>query len=302
MVQTIEELHHIQYSIYGDKRWLYNVRNDRMIVSKQPLENYLGEINHSSNPLYDFYHSPYKRGTMTNFHILRIILDSSKIDFFHKIVLFLINRYSMITMLTLSILYLPRFAEHLQQSTEQFSLSQFSAGELIMIYLAVVGLVLPLHEYAHFSVYYKYFKPPKVTFGFSIRYFSMPVFFIKVPFYKLLSDKKKNELILAGIKCQVAIWFFLSVIHMIYPSHFVSGLLLVNLGLIVTNLLPFLKLDGYWYLSNLLKVDDYMTYFKNMFSKKAAPRIDILILGILNYILIALSIWGIACDIITFFI
>lgn len=301
MVQMIEELHHIQYSVYRDERWVYNVRNDRMIVSKQPLENYLGEMDDSANPLYDFYHSPYKRGTFTNFHLLRMIVNSSKIDFFHKLVLFLINRYSMLVMLALSILYLLRFSEQLQYSVEQFSLSQFSVGELGMIYLTAVGIVLPLHEYAHFSVYYKYWKPPKVTFGFSIRYFSMPVFFIKVPFYRLLSDKKQNELILAGIKCQVAIWFFLSVLHMVNPSHFVSGLLIVNLGLIVTNLLPFLKLDGYWYLSNFLKVDDYMIYFKNMFSSKATFRIDILILGILNYILIALSIWSFTHNIITLF-
>lgn len=88
---------------------------------------------------------------------------------------------------------------------------------------------------------------------------------------------------------------------MVNPSHFVSGLLIVNLGLIVTNLLPFLKLDGYWYLSNFLKVDDYMIYFKNMFSSKATFRIDILILGILNYILIALSIWSFTHNIITLF-
>lgn len=91
MVQMIEELHHIQYSVYRDERWVYNVRNDRMIVSKQPLENYLGEMDDSANPLYDFYHSPYKRGTFTNFHLLRMIVNSSKIDFFHKLVLFLIK-------------------------------------------------------------------------------------------------------------------------------------------------------------------------------------------------------------------
>lgn len=301
MVQTIEEYQTIQYSIHENKRWLYNIQNDRMIVSKQPLENYFREMTQTSSPLYDFYHSPYKRGKLSNFHILRIILDSSKILFFHKAVLLLINSYLIIAMLILSILHLPYLTTQLQNSTGQFTLSQFSIVELIMVYLTVVMLILPLHEYAHFSVYYKYFKPSKVTFGFSIRYFSMPVFFIKVPFYKLLPIKEKNELILAGIKFQVVLWFFLSLIHFVYPSNFISGLIIVNIGLIVTNLLPFLKLDGYWYLSNVLKVDDYMNYFQKMFLKKVVLRIDILILGILNYTLIALSIWGVAYDIFTLF-
>ena len=118
----------------------------------------------------------------------------------------------------------------------------------------------------------------------------MPVFFIKVPFYKILKGRKKNELVLAGVKFQVAIWFFLTLIALIYPSNFLFGLIIVNLGLIVTNLLPFLKLDGYWYLSNLLKVEDYMAYFKDMFSKNKKFRLDIFLLGIVNFLMIILSI------------
>lgn len=56
MVQTIKECQNIQYGILDEKRWLYNIINDRMVVSKQPLETYLEEINEPSNPLYDFYH------------------------------------------------------------------------------------------------------------------------------------------------------------------------------------------------------------------------------------------------------
>ena len=302
MVQTIKECQNIQYGILDEKRWLYNIINDRMVVSKQPLETYLEEINEPSNPLYDFYHSSYKRGTMMNFHLFRVIWDSSKIDFFHKTTLFLINKYLIFVMMMLNVLYLPQFIDKSSLSAEQFSLNQLPIFELIAIYFTMVAVILPLHEYAHFSVYYKYFQPPKITFGFAIRYFSMPVFFIKVPFYKLLSNKKKNELIMAGIKFQVVIWFLLSVIHMVSPSSFVSSMLVVNIGLITTNLLPFLKLDGYWYISNILKVDDYMGYFKNMFLKKVAFRLDIFILGILNYFLIILSLFGFNYDIVKIFI
>ena len=97
-------------------------------------------------------------------------------------------------------------------------------------------------------------------------------------------------MVLAGVKFQVAIWFFLTLIALIYPSNFLFGLIIVNLGLIVTNLLPFLKLDGYWYLSNLLKVEDYMAYVKDMFSKNKKFRLDIFLLGIVNFLMIILSI------------
>ncbi len=300
MVQTIEEFQSIQYHIKSEKRCFYNIKNDRMIVSSYPLEEYFEEINKPSNPLYDFYKSPYKRGSITNFQIVRIILNSNNITMFHKISLFLTNKYISFTMLFLSILYFPQVGTTIQEFKKPFNLNQLPIKEVLLLYLIVIIVILPLHEYAHFSVYYKYFKPPKVTFGFSIRYFSMPVFFIKVPFYKLMSVQEKNELILAGIKFQVAIWFLLSIIHYIEPSKFICSLLLINIGLIITNLLPFLKLDGYWYLSNVLKVDDYMNYFKQMISKKVPLRADIFILGVFNFIFIIISIVGIFHDIITF--
>ncbi|EHJ52455.1 hypothetical protein [Streptococcus macacae] len=302
MPQTIEEYQNIQYSIHNHKRWLYNIRNDRMIVSEHPLENYLGDIDQPTSPLHDFYISPYKRGKMTNFHLIRIILDSLKIKSFYKVSLFLNKGYLTLIMLILSIAALPRITSVLPNSLSRFSMDQFSALEVFLIYMTTTLVILPLHEYAHFSVYYKYFKPPKVTFGFSLRYFSMPVFFIKVPFYRLLEGKEKNELILAGVKFQVAIWFFLTLIATVYPSTFVVGLLIVNLGLIITNLLPFLKLDGYWYLSHLLKVDDYMAYFKGMLSRQNKFRLDIFVLGVINNILILLSIISFAYSIISVFI
>lgn len=71
----LEEYKDIQYQISDNKRWLYNIRNDRMIVSEHSLENYLQDIENPENPLHDFYISTYKRGKLTNFHFIRIILE-----------------------------------------------------------------------------------------------------------------------------------------------------------------------------------------------------------------------------------
>lgn len=73
----LEEYKDIQYQISDNKRWLYNIRNDRMIVSEHSLENYLQDIENPENPLHDFYISTYKRGKLTNFHFIRIILEKS---------------------------------------------------------------------------------------------------------------------------------------------------------------------------------------------------------------------------------
>ncbi|EJN93177.1 hypothetical protein ACVRW7_05640 [Streptococcus ratti] len=299
---TIKEYKDIQYQINDNRRWLYNVRNDRMITSNHHLENYLKDVEEPDNPLYNFYTSPYKRGKLTNFHLIRLILDSSKINAFYKISLFLNKWYLTLLMLVSSFTLLPITATAASVDLRDFSLEHFSVWDMAAIYFVTTVVILPLHEYAHFSVYYKYLKPSKVTFGFSLRYFSMPVFFIKVPFYKILKGGKRNELVLAGVKFQVAIWFFLTLIDLLYPSSFLFGLIIVNLGLIITNLLPFLKLDGYWYLSNLLGVDDYMSYFKGMFSQNKKFRLDIFLLGIVNFLMIILSISSFIYNLLGYFI
>ena len=298
----LEEYKDIQYQISDNKRWLYNIRNDRMIVSEHSLENYLQDIENPENPLHDFYISTYKRGKLTNFHFIRIILESSWINFFYKVSLFLNKGYLTLFMLIISLTLLPSLLRMDPVDPNYFLLTQFSFWDMAMIYLVTTTVILPLHEYAHFAVYYKYLKPSKVTFGFSLRYFSMPVFFIKVPFYKVLKGKKRNELVLAGVKFQVAIWFLLTLFTVMYPSKFLLGLIIVNLGLIITNLLPFLKLDGYWYLSNLLGVEDYMAYFKAMFLKKKKFRLDVCLLGLINFGMIILSIISFLADIMRYFV
>ncbi|MFC3932698.1 hypothetical protein ACVR0S_08185 [Streptococcus dentapri] len=302
MNQIIKEYKDIQYQINDSRRWLYNVRNDRMITSNHHLENYLKDAEEPDNPLHDFYTSPYKRGKLTNFHLLRLILDSSKINAFYKISLFFNRWYLTFLMSVASFAMLPSAATAASIDLNHFSLERFSAWDMAAIYFVTTVVILPLHEYAHFSVYYKFLKPSKVTFGFSLRYFSMPVFFIKVPFYKILKGRKRNELVLAGVKFQVAIWFFLTLIDLLYPSSFLFGLIIVNLGLIMTNLLPFLKLDGYWYLSNLLGVEDYTAYFKDMFSQNRKFRLDIFLLGIINFLMIIFSIISFIYNLFAYFI
>ena len=75
----------------------------------------------------------------------------------------------------------------------------------------------------------------------------------------------------------------------ITPSLFLSVLFIVNLVTLITNLLPFLKLDGYWAISTFLGVSDYDEYIK-MLKHKAPFKSNTIILGTFNSILILLTV------------
>lgn len=75
----------------------------------------------------------------------------------------------------------------------------------------------------------------------------------------------------------------------ITPSLFLSVLFIVNLVTLITNLLPFLKLDGYWAISTFLGVSDYDEYIK-MLKHQAPFKSNTIILGTFNSILILLTV------------
>lgn len=75
----------------------------------------------------------------------------------------------------------------------------------------------------------------------------------------------------------------------ITTSLFLSVLFIVNLVTLITNLLPFLKLDGYWAISTFLGVSDYDEYIK-MLKHQAPFKSNTIILGTFNSILILLTV------------
>lgn len=280
----IKEYADIQYVIKNNRHWLYNLKNDRLIVSNNSFEEYLPNIYEKSNPLNGFYSYKNHKFSIFYLQLIRIVVKVQYINFIYRVMLFLLNKYLIFILLLFNIC-----AFFLLNINIEYSLSHLSVYEMLMVYAMTTLIILPLHEYAHFSVYYKYFKVKKIVFGFSLRYLSMPVFFIKVPFYKVLERKKQNELILAGIKFQIVAWFLLTILYAIFPTIFIASLLVINVGIIMTNLLPFLKLDGYWYFSNILKVEDYMVYFRKMFSKGVEFKINVFLFGIINMLFIITS-------------
>lgn len=73
----------------------------------------------------------------------------------------------------------------------------------------------------------------------------MIMFFTNVLFINTINAKDKIKIINSGIKMQFIISSVVILLGSITPSLFLSVLFIVNLVTLITNLLPFLKLDGY---------------------------------------------------------
>lgn len=83
------------------------------------------------------------------------------------------------------------------------SIGRINILKLIIYYIASMIIITFLHELSHYSYYYSYLSPKRFTFGITIRYISMIMFFTNVPFINTINAKDKIKIINAGIKCNL---------------------------------------------------------------------------------------------------
>jgi putative peptide zinc metalloprotease protein len=155
-----------------------------------------------------------------------------------------------------------------------------------------------MHETSHAAMAMKYgLKPRKVSV--SIYLFS-PIIYITIPGIYTLSRNKRLLVHSAGILMNFFL-FSLSVVSLPFVSGILRDVMLLtafnNLGLIVTNIVPFLPLDGYFILMNLLKIPNLRRITKKkLLSVMEGNKIDIIIYSIYNFISV-LFIIAIVCSI-----
>ncbi|TDM28776.1 hypothetical protein ETH98_08570 [Macrococcoides caseolyticum] len=283
----------IQYTLnqQGTDFIIYNSANDRTIVGNQEVIEYIR--NHptidNTSPLFDFVENK-KKLKIWDFHIFSTTLNSQQIaglSGFSKV-----TTNPIIVMISLVVsLYFLFFGFNIR----------FPESPTGIEYLKFLAILYPIqlviaffHEMSHFYYYNKNFRPQRVRFGLTLRYFSMLLFFTNVPFMNSLTYEKKQKLILAGIYTQITLMGVLSVLALTFQdistNMYFIFIFIINLGSILTNLIPFLRLDGFWFISNFLKVDNYMHSYLNILKKKASFNLLIFIMGTLNIIFIVITI------------
>ncbi|GFN32739.1 hypothetical protein [Paenibacillus xylaniclasticus] len=143
-------------------------------------------------------------------------------------------------------------------SIERIALQGFKGGRLALAYVCMISCVI-LHEMGH-AFMCRYFGGKVSKIGLMLLFFS-PAMYCDVSSAWLFEKKRgKIAVALGGIYVQLVIIAVLIQFFLTRESQLLSWLIFTNVYMIVTNLIPFVKLDGYWVLS-------HGTGISNLYSK-----------------------------------
>lgn len=131
--------------------------------------------------------------------------------------------------------------------------------QIIIVYF-LLFIILLIHELGHIAASAsENLSPKSIGFGF---YFFMPMMFVNLTDAWVLSKSARVKINLAGITMQMVINMVLYICLLFVPNIFIIGiinkLMLVNTIIILLNLIPFFKFDGYWILSDLSRIPNLL--------------------------------------------
>lgn len=154
------------------------------------------------------------------------------------------------------------------------SFNQFGFGSYAIIYIMLL-LTTVVHEFAHGMVC-KYYGGRVKQMGVMLFYLSPAMYCDVSDTYKFKKKRHKLAVLFAGIFSQ---WIMTSIAFVLYytlasyqmpiPVLFLYGI--ANLGLSMINMLPLVKLDGYWMLSHGLGITNLRTKAFQAFFKLLTP-------------------------------
>lgn len=125
----------------------------------------------------------------------------------------------------------------------------------ILSVLITTGSVL-LHELSH-AIWAKRYGLSPLKMNITLYLYVNPMAYIKIPGIYTLSKRKRIVVWGSGILCNL-ILFSIAIIVGNYSKGILNNLSILtcytNLGLIITNIIPFLPLDGYFLLSTIVKI------------------------------------------------
>lgn len=201
-------------------------------------------------------------------------------SFLSKIPPVIINLFSkagasMIFVLTLFAFYLLCTEPDALFKAAQDSL-HFSIWQYVVFYFLMVGTTM-LHEIGHAVSCNK--NGGRVSSMGIMLFFLIPCFFCDVSDIYMFKNRKKSfEVAVSGILVNYSMGTIACISYFVLDSFGIYVPILMfyyfaNIGFVAFNLIPFVKLDGYWIVAALLEVDNLMdksilTFFIGILSPK----------------------------------
>lgn len=125
-------------------------------------------------------------------------------------------------------------------------------SQYIFLYFIFFILIF-LHEFSH-GLACKHYGGKVGKVGFILLLFN-PAFYCDISGVRMFREKKFQIFCsLAGIYFNAFVFALFSLMYIFIPSNFIKSLIIVNLITIITNIIPFIRLDGYWTLSFALGI------------------------------------------------
>ena len=125
--------------------------------------------------------------------------------------------------------------------------------------------ILFLHEIGH-SVSAQKFNINSKEIGIGI-YLIFPVFYINLGESWKLEKSKRIIINLSGIYFQLIIGVGLTILNYFFENKIIENLFFTNFLVILLNLNPFIKFDGYWILSDIMNVKNLSKKSNNVIQK-----------------------------------
>ncbi|HDX9652461.1 TPA: peptidase M50 [Bacillus wiedmannii] len=282
----------LEYYI-DDYVYIYNPNNERMIEANQDTLEYLRSYNIETSEkvegLERFLFGN-KKTNLLNFRLRTFSVSSKGFETLYKIENIKIFKYLFLCLL---IFFAITFPVVVKKGYTFFNsnATKFNIYHLIYIYAAQI-FIISFHEFSHYYTYRKYIKSDKMRFGITIRYFFLLLFFTNVNYMRTLDKRKKIAIMLSGIIGQMIVGSLLAVMYFFSNSNVILYVYIANCVIILTNMMPFLKLDGYWVINLIIGSEDYMKSFKTFILNRKKIKSFELLLGLMNCILVAVVIFS----------
>lgn len=146
---------------------------------------------------------------------------------------------------------------------------------IVSIFLLLIG-----HELGHVIGSEKFgIKSEEIGFGL---YGFLPVFYTNITPIWRLDRRKRNIVNLSGIYIQLVVGLLLGFTNLFIDSDIILSVFRINVLLVIINLNPFLKFDGYWVLADLLKEPNLFKKSNFRIKEIKFLPIKILVYGILK--------------------